>query len=117
MLQVKTESDIYDDVDEATYQEMVKKSREESFIVDDDGNDGYDDNGQEDWDDAGYSGDEAEQMAKRAKGVATRSKGVFHTAPKAKTKVTERVSAMFLIAGHKVIGDVKPKVTSPTILQ
>ncbi|KAL1526185.1 hypothetical protein AB1Y20_014913 [Prymnesium parvum] len=108
--EVKTEADLYDDVDEATYQELVKKRREENFIEDDDGN-GYVDFGQEDWDDAEYSGDESEQMAKRAKGTAARPKGVFNNlVPKPKKKATERVNGMFLGAGREVIGGAKAKV-------
>lgn len=108
--QVRTEADIYDDVDEATYQELVKKRREENFIEDDDGN-GYVDFGQEDWDDAEYSGDESEQLAKRAKGNAARPKGVFNNlVPKPKKKATERVNGMFLGAGREVIGGAKAKV-------
>lgn len=110
--QVKTEEDVYDDVDETTYQELIKKRREENFIEDDDGN-GYVDFGQEDWDDAEYSGDENEQMAKRAKGVAQRPRGAFNNlAPKPKKKATERVNGMFLGAGREVISGAKAKVHS-----
>ena len=63
---VAEEGDVYEDVDEDEYQELVKKRREDNFIEDDDGG-GYADFGQDDWDDADYSGDE-DPMVKRAKG-------------------------------------------------
>ena len=36
--QVADEDDVYDDLDEDAYQELVKKRREDNFIEDDDGN-------------------------------------------------------------------------------
>ena len=33
--QAKGEGDVYDEVDEATYQEIMKKRREDNFIEDD----------------------------------------------------------------------------------
>eukprot|EP00965_Chrysotila_dentata_P217873 6190268-Pleurochrysis_carterae.AAC.4 len=54
-LVVRIEDDVYDDVDEATYQEMIMKRREDNFIEDDLDDGDYIDNGQEDWDDENYS--------------------------------------------------------------
>ena len=102
--QVKVDDDVYDDIDEDKYQELVQKRRDENFIEDDDGG-GYADFGQDDWDDdAEYSGDE-EPMSKRAKGdQGERKKGVFNNLAPKKKKATERVNAMFLGAGRDVIG-------------
>ena len=36
-MQLKEEGDVYEDVDEDTYQEMLKKRREDDFIEDDGG--------------------------------------------------------------------------------
>jgi hypothetical protein len=85
--QAVEEEDIYDDLNEDEYQELVKKRREDNFIEDDDGN-GYVDFGQDDWDDAEYSGDE-EEMRKRAKGEGgeARKKGVFNNLAPKKKKV------------------------------
>ena len=101
------EDDVYDDVDEDQYQELVSKRREDNFIEDDDGN-GYVDFGQDDWDDEAYSGDE-EPLSKRAKGAegAERKRGVFNNLAPKKKKATERVSSMFLGAGRDVIGPSK----------
>lgn len=104
-LQLETEEDVYEDVDESTYQELVKKRREDDFIEDDDGTGAYVDFGQEDWDEAEYSGDEGEQAQKRAKS-AKKATGVFNNlAPKRKNKATERVNSMFLKgSGRDVLG-------------
>ena len=85
--QAVEEEDIYDDLNEDEYQELVKKRREDNFIEDDDGN-GYVDFGQDDWDYAEYSGDE-EEMRKRAKGEGgeARKKGVFNNLAPKKKKV------------------------------
>ena len=104
---VKEDDDVYDDLDEDAYQELVKQRREDNFIEDDDGN-GYVDFGQDDWDDEEYSGDEAE-MRKRAKGADGERKknGVFNNLAPKKKKATERVSSVFLGAGRDVIGPSK----------
>ena len=105
--QLEEEGDVYEDVDETTYQELVKKRREDNFIEDDDGTGAYVDFGQEDWDDAQYSGDENEAQHKRAKGAAgKKATGIFNNlAPKRKNKATERVSSMFLKgSGRDVLG-------------
>ena len=105
--QLEEEGDVYEDVDETTYQELVKKRREDNFIEDDDGTGAYVDFGQEDWDDAQYSGDENEAQHKRAKGAAgKKATGIFNNlAPKRKNKATERISSMFLKgSGRDVLG-------------
>ena len=94
-VQLKAEGDIYEDVGEDEYQEIVKKRREDEFIEDDDGA-GYVDFGQEDWDDEAYSGDEADPN-KRAKTAGAKTSGVFNNLQlKPKKKATDRVSNMFL---------------------
>jgi DNA polymerase alpha subunit A len=100
---VKVDDDVYDDLDEDQYQDLVRKRREDNFIEDDDGN-GYVDFGQDDWDDEAYSGDE-EPMSKRAKADGgERKRGVFNNLAPKKKKATERVNSMFLGAGRDVIG-------------
>ena len=94
------------DVDEATYQDIIQKRREDNFIEDDEGTGAYVDFGQEDWDDEEYGGDD--DLAKRAKQGGSKKQGLFNNlAPRAKKTATERVSNMFLggrdvIAGAKV---------------
>ena len=102
------EDDVYDDVDEDAYQELVRKRREDNFIEDDGEGDGYIDFGQDDFDDAEYSGDE-NPLAKRAKGEKgqARKAGVFNSLAPKKKKATERVNGMFLGAGRDVIGPAK----------
>ena len=106
------EEDVYDDIDEDAYQDLVRKRREDDFIEDDDGG-GYVDFGQEDWEEGEEGDDDPER--KRAKGDnGDKKKGVFNSLAPRKKKATERVNAMFLGAGREAIGPNQAKKSAAT---
>lgn len=66
IIQDEEEADLYDVVTEDQYKSIVKGRLQKDDFVEDDGVDGYMDNGMDDWTGGGDSQDEEEEHNRRA---------------------------------------------------
>lgn len=66
IIQDEEEADLYDVVTEDQYKSIVKGRLQKDDFVEDDGVDGYMDNGMDDWTGGGDSQDEEEEHDRRA---------------------------------------------------